>query len=158
MSIMHLCVTFLLDREKTVQERSGEGQVMVLLQTIFLFVLLKQLAQMLQVNFVKSVNILAFWTRTGCDLDWLPHCKQIHSWVVRRDRRRPGGGEWGGGGVGVDMYWWIVPTVSMAFLCGISPKLYWKTPLPLIRGSAIPIMLCIRSCHRTTDFMSLQVF
>lgn len=52
---------------------SDEGEVLVLLQAVFVFVLLEQFSQTLQVNLMKTVDVLAARTGSLDHRDRLPH-------------------------------------------------------------------------------------
>lgn len=52
---------------------SYECQVLVLAEAISVFVLLKQVSQTLQVNFMKTLDVLAAGTGSLGDRDRLPH-------------------------------------------------------------------------------------
>lgn len=52
---------------------SYKGEVLVLLQAIGVFVLLKQFRQTVQVSFVKFLDVLAAGTGSLDDRDGLPH-------------------------------------------------------------------------------------
>lgn len=53
--------------------RSYEGEVLVLSEAVGEFVLLEQVSQTLQVELVKTLDVLAAGTGGLDDRDWLPH-------------------------------------------------------------------------------------
>lgn len=73
----HLSVLFgvilLHTNKQTNKKRSYECEVLVLLEAVGVFVQLKQLSQMFQVNFMKRLDVLAARTGSLCDRDRLPH-------------------------------------------------------------------------------------
>lgn len=52
---------------------SYEGEVLVLFKAIFVFVLLKQLCQTLQVHLMQFLNVLTGWTGSLDNRNRLPH-------------------------------------------------------------------------------------
>lgn len=55
------------------QPASDEGEVLVVSKAVGAFVLLEELSEILQVNFMKTLDVLTAGTRSLDDWDWLPH-------------------------------------------------------------------------------------